>query len=186
MRAWIRVVGLLGTLALAASGFASPLTAGGNYAGTSHVDENHQNLTLTNIILDGATLTGTNFRRTIFDGGSLIGANFSNSAAANTNLTQTSFVGANLTNATFVNANLNSSSFAGANLAGANFSGATNGASVNWTGAMYSATTQLPAGLSAAQLASMTFVNEPALASLLALGLAGLALFARYGRPRAH
>jgi uncharacterized protein YjbI with pentapeptide repeats len=174
----------LGLLGFVAAANASTLTAGGNYAGTSHVNENHQNQNLTNIILDAATLTGTNFRNTIFDGGSLVGANLSNSATTATNLRGASFVGANLTNATLVNANLNTTSFAGANLSGANFSGATNGDTANWAGATYDASTVLPTGLSAAQLASMTFVAEPSTASLLALGLGGLALFGRRGALR--
>ena len=185
MRAILRLF-VLAITSIASVACASTLTAGGNYAGTSHIDENHQGLTLTNIILDNASLMGTNFRLTIFNGGSLIAANFNNSATRTTNLRQASFVGANLTNATFLNANLNSANFSNANLAGANFTGATNGASVNWTGATYSATTVLPGGLSAAQLASMTFVDEPATASLLALGLGGLLLFgSRASRRRA-
>ena len=79
-----RMLGAVALLALSSLAAASTLTAGGNYAGTTHSNENHSNQNLTGVTLDGATLTGTNFSRTIFDGGSLIGANFSNSA---TNLT---------------------------------------------------------------------------------------------------
>ena len=166
---------------LAGAASASTLTASGNYAGTSHINENHSLASLTSIILDNSTLTGTNFRQTNFSFGSFINANFNNSATGTTNLRQTNFTGANMTGATFANANLNSTNFSGVNLSGANFTGATNGNTANFTGATYNASTILPSGVTAAQLASMTFVAEPSTALMLFAGLGGLAF---YSRPR--
>jgi uncharacterized protein YjbI with pentapeptide repeats len=185
MKAITRILGLFAVLAFAGAAAATPLTAGGNYAGTSHIDENHSVAALNNIVLDNATLTGTNFRQTNFSFGSFISANFNNSAIGATNLRQTNFTGANMTSATFVNANLNLTNFSGANLAGANFTGATNGNTANFTGATYNASTILPTGITAAQLGSMTFVPEPSTAMMLFAGLGGLAaLGSRRNAPR--
>jgi len=181
MKAITRILGLFALLAFAGSAGASTLTAGGSYSGTSHINENHSTATLNNIILDNATLTGTNFRQTNFSFGSFVNANFNNSAVGATNLRQTNFTGANMTSATFVNANLNLTNFSGANLAGANFTGATNGSTANFSGATYNASTILPTGITATQLASMTFVAEPSTGMMLFGGIGGLAL---YSRPR--
>jgi uncharacterized protein YjbI with pentapeptide repeats len=181
----LRILGIGALLALATSAQASTLLAWGDYTGTSHVDENHQNETLNNIILDAATLSGTNFRRTIFDFGSFVGANFDNSATSATNLSQTSFVGANLTDASLQGVNLNGADFSGANLAGANFSGATNGTSVDWTGATFTSTTILPPGVAANPSAFGLILAEPSTALMLAGGLGGLALLGSRASRRA-
>lgn len=197
MKAMTRILGMMAALALAASAGASPLTAGGDYTGTTHTFENHQNQNLTGIILDFANLTGTSFRNTIFTNGSFISADLSL-----TNLRDTVFLNANLTGATlsgalmrntdFTNANLSgvtmlfgnvfNADFSGANLAGANLTGTFNYNNATWTGATYDALTILPAGMNAAAL-GLTFVAEPSTALLLLAGLAGLAAFGTRGRP---
>ncbi len=172
MKAKRWVLGAIASLAVAASADAITFTAGGDFSGVTEVNANHQNESLTGIILDSSTLTGTNFRRTIFDAGSFINANLDS-----TNLLQASFVGANLAGATLLSANLGGSNWSGANLAGVDFSGATNANLATWTGASFSASTTLPTGLSSAQLASMTFVAEPSTGLLLGVGLVGLFAF---------
>lgn len=206
MTAITRALGLLMLLGLGASAGASTLTAGGNYAGTTHVNENvaHRNQDLTAITLDNANLSGTNFRNSILTGASLVNADLTNTILRNTTLIganvagailtnallrDANFTGANLSGANLASADVRTANFSGANLQGANLSGLANWNGANaatWTGATYNASTILPSGMNAAAL-GLIFVAEPSTALMLLAGLGGLAALGsrRSAPPRA-
>jgi uncharacterized protein YjbI with pentapeptide repeats len=163
----------LGLLAAAPAAHATTLVAGGDYTGFNLAGEVHTNQNLTNIILTSANMSSIDFQSTI-----LVDAMLNLSTLNRANLQYADLTGANLTGA-----NLNRANLANANLSGANLFGA-NLTRTSLVGAIYNSATVFPTGFNIAA-SGMVFVPEASSATLMGLGLAGLAVFplGRTSRP---
>jgi uncharacterized protein YjbI with pentapeptide repeats len=167
-------------LLLAAGADATPITPNTDLSGTVHDGENHtgangQNSNLTLASLVGTNLTSANLRNVTAVGADFTSATFSGTQLRDGDFTNAIFDGAVL------NAQVRDADFSGASFLGADLSAATNWALATWTGAIFDASTILPAGMDPVTEGMILFVNEPQTAALLGLGLLGLGV---YGRPR--
>jgi uncharacterized protein YjbI with pentapeptide repeats len=144
---------------------ATTLVAGGDYTGFNLASESHPGEDLHDIILTSANMSRIDFQSTI-----LVDALMNSSTLSRANLQYADLTGANLSGANLNRANLQNANLSGANLSGANL------ARASLVGAIYNSATIFPAGFSVAT-SGMVFVPEAGSASLLWLGLAGLAVF---------
>jgi uncharacterized protein YjbI with pentapeptide repeats len=167
-------------LLLAAGANATPITPNTDLSGTVHDGENHtaangQNSNLTLASFVGTNLTSANLRNV-----TAVGADFTNATFSATQLRDGDFTNAIFDGVT-LNAQVRDADFSGASFLGADLSGATNWALATWTGALFDASTILPAGMDPGAEGMVLLVSEPQTAALLGLGLLGLGVF---GRPR--
>ena len=192
------------TLLLAAGASATPITQNADLSGTIHNGENHAGSNGSNSLFLGASFVGTvlstngnpstflnadftnanlsgaNLRRGDFSGAILTGVTFS----ATTALRDVNFTGAVFDGVTLIASTVRDSNFSGASFLGADLSGANLWAQATWTGVIYDAATILPAGMDPAAEGMTLLVAEPQAATLLGLGLLGLALFGGPGFGR--
>jgi uncharacterized protein YjbI with pentapeptide repeats len=144
---------------------------------TDHTGEAHSRATHVGEYLEGAILTLANLTRSDFSGSDLTDALLDGANLERITMTGADLTGADLMGALASRGNFTDVDFSGANMEGADFSLAIfTGAS--FTGATYDAFTVFDAAFDPVA-AGMNFIPEPNTASLVALGLLGLASYRR-------
>jgi uncharacterized protein YjbI with pentapeptide repeats len=130
-----------------------------------------------------ANFSSANLTSTIMRNGDFSGAIFTGATFSATQMRDSNFTGAVFDGVTLNAINVRGANFSGASFLGADLTGATNWSLADWTGVAYNASTILPVGMDPNAEGMTLVVAEPQAATLLGLGLVGLALF---GARRTH